>query len=317
MNTEQKVNISRGHFLRTAGLITAGIIFAPKEIFAQESPVITIKNAAAKTPITVFPLRGNIHVFEGSGGNIAVFNGPEGKLMVDAGIAVSQPKIVAAMNKISVEPLKYLIDTHWHFDHTDGNEWVQQAGATIIGHENTKKNLSKTITVKDWNYTFQPHPKEGLPIIIFKDEHTLKFNGEEIHMKYYQPAHTDSDISVYFPHGDVLHVADTWWNSYYPFIDHSSGGALNGMINACNHNIKITTNKTIIIPGHGAVGNRGQMIEYRDMLVTVKENVSKLKKAGRSLNETIAAKPTAQYDKKFGGFVLDGAFFTKLVYADV
>ena len=317
MNIEQKANISRGHFLRTAGLITAGIIFAPKDIFAQESPVITIKNAAAKTPITVQALRGNIHVLEGSGGNIAVFNGPQGKLMVDAGIAVSQPKIVAAMNGISTEPLKYLINSHWHFDHADGNEWVHNAGATIIAHENTQKNLAKTITVKDWNYTFKPAPKAALPTVVFQKENTLKFNGEEIQMKYYSPAHTDSDISVYFPHADILHVADTWWNSYYPFIDHSSGGSLDGMIRACNHNLKVTTDKTIIIPGHGAVGNRRQLMEFRDMLVTIKENVSKLKKSGRSLKETIAAKPTAAFDAKYGNFVLDGAFFTRIVYADV
>ncbi|MEO5891480.1 MAG: MBL fold metallo-hydrolase [Ferruginibacter sp.] len=317
MSTQRQANISRGQFIRTAGLLTAGMIFAPRDIFAQESPVITIKNAAAKTPIKVQALRGNIHVLQGSGGNIGVFNGPEGKVMIDAGIAVSKPRIVKAMNNISSKPVKYLVDTHWHFDHTDGNEWVHQAGATIIGHENTRKNLSKDINVKDWNYTFKAHPKEGLPTIVFKEEHTLKFNGEEIQMKYYPPAHTDSDISVYFPHADVLQVADTWWNPYYPFIDHNSGGRLDGMIDACNHNIKITTDKTIIIPGHGAVGNRSQVIEFRDMLATVKENVSKLKSSGRSLSETIAAKPTAKYDKKFGAYVLDGAFFTRLVYADV
>jgi glyoxylase-like metal-dependent hydrolase (beta-lactamase superfamily II) len=224
---------------------------------------------------------------------------------------------MAALKGISSGQLKYLINTHWHFDHADGNEWVHNAGATIIAHENTKKNLSRSITVKDWNYTFKPHNKAGLPTVIFQKEHSLKFNGSEIKMKYYPPAHTDSDISVYFPEADILHVADTWWNPYYPFIDHDSGGTLDGMINACSHNLAITTNKTIIIPGHGAVGNREELKRFRDMLVTIKENVSKLKKAGRSLSETVAAKPTATFDEKFGKYVLDGAFFTKLVYHDV
>jgi glyoxylase-like metal-dependent hydrolase (beta-lactamase superfamily II) len=329
MNTEQKNNISRAQFLRSAGIFTAGIMLATREIFAsreifdsrnffpKESPVITIIKAAAKDPVTVQALRGNIHVLQGSGGNISVFDGPDGKLMVDAGISVSQKKIMAALGGISAAPLKYLIDTHWHFDHADGNEWVHNAGATIIAHENTRKNLSKYITVKDWDYTFKPHTKAGLPTVVFQNEHTLKFNGSEIQMKYYPPAHTDSDISVYFPEADILHVADTWWNPYYPFIDHDSGGNLNGMINACNYNLTVTTDKTIIVPGHGAVGNRSQLMEFRDMMVSVREKVSKLKKSGWSLNEVIAAKPTAAFDQKFGQYVLDGTFFTKLVYADV
>jgi glyoxylase-like metal-dependent hydrolase (beta-lactamase superfamily II) len=309
--------ISRGQFLRSAGLITVGLMFVPREIFAQTSPVITITNEAAKSPITVEALRGNIHVLQGSGGNIAVFNGAEGKLMVDAGITVSKEKIVAAMAKISNQPLKYLINTHWHFDHADGNEWIHNAGAKIIAHENTKKNLSRTIRVKDWDYTFKPHSRAGLPEEVFHQNHSLKFNGENIQMRHYRPAHTDSDISVYFPNADVLHVADTWWNNYYPFIDHDTGGNVDGMIKACEQNLTVTTDKTIIIPGHGAVGNKGQLREFRDMLATVKERVSKLKKEGKTMKETIAAKPTANFDAKFGQFVVDGAFFTRLVYADV
>jgi glyoxylase-like metal-dependent hydrolase (beta-lactamase superfamily II) len=237
--------------------------------------------------------------------------------MVDAGIAVSKNKIKAAMAGIADKPVKVLVSTHWHFDHTDGNEWVHKDGATIIGHEITRRNLSKTIRVEDWNYTFPPAPTGALPTVTFKDEHQLHFNGETIHLKYYPPAHTNCDISVYFPHADVLHVADTWWNPYYPFIDHNSGGSLDGMIAASERNLGMTTEKTLIVPGHGAIGTRSQLAEFRDMLVAVKHNVSKLKKAGRSLADTVAAKPTAAFDAKWGNFVLDGAFFTKLVYADV
>jgi glyoxylase-like metal-dependent hydrolase (beta-lactamase superfamily II) len=313
-----KNTLSRGQFLRSAGILTAGLIIGPGKLFSQQtSPVIKIKNAAAKDPIVVQALRGNMHVLSGSGGNISVFNGVDGKLMVDAGIGVSKNKIVKVLSDISDMPLKYLISSHWHFDHTDGNEWVHQAGATIISHRQTKKNLEKTIRVEDWDYTFTPAPAGALPSVLFDTEHTLRFNGSDIHMKKYVPAHTNCDISIYFPHADVLHVADTWWNPYYPFIDHNSGGNLNGMIKACEHNMKITTNKTIIVPGHGAVGNRSELGEFMDMLVAVKHNVSKLKKAGRSLADTIAAKPTAAFDKKWGMYVLDGSFFTKLVYADV
>src|SRR6186713_2013735 len=309
MDENKTTAISRAGFLRSAGLITAGFLSAPRDIFAQTSPVITIKKSAATTPITVQALRGDIHVFQGSGGNISVFNGRDGKLMVDAGIAVSKERIRTALAGISGEPLKYLISTHWHFDHADGNAWVHKEGATIIGHEKTRRNLSRTIRVVDWDYTFQPMPAGALPTVVFKDEYHLDFNGSKIHMKYYSPAHTDCDISVYFPHADILHVADTWWNPYYPFIDHSSGGSLDGMIDACGRNLKMATDKTIIVPGHGAVGNRAQLAEFRDMLVAVRHNVSRLKKEGHSLADTIKAKPTAAFDDKWGQYVLDGAFF--------
>jgi len=317
MHNTPENKIPRGRFLRSIGLMAAGLILSPRDLFAQTSPVITIKNEAGKADIIVEKLRGNIHVLSGSGGNISVFNGPEGKVMVDAGIAVSQRKIKAALAGISGDPLKYLVSTHWHFDHTDGNEWVHKEGATIIGHQQTRENLASTIRVKDWDYTFTPLPKSALPTIVFEDQHTLDINGVAIHMRHYAPAHTNCDIYVHFPHADILHVADTWWNPYYPFIDHDSGGSLDGLINACEHNIKLATDKTIIVPGHGAVGNRRQLMEFRDMLVTVRYNVSRLKKAGRSLSETVAARPTAAFDDKWGKYVLDGAFFTKLVYADV
>jgi glyoxylase-like metal-dependent hydrolase (beta-lactamase superfamily II) len=317
MNSQQQNTIPRGRFLRSAAILATGFMLAPRELFAQTSPVIIIKNAAAKDPVLVQALRGNIHLLEGSGGNIAVFHGADGKLMVDGGIAVSQKKITDALSGISKDPLKYLVNTHWHFDHADGNEWLHKAGATIIAHENTHKNLSKTITVTDWNYTFRAAPKEALPATVFKKEHTIKFNGSEIQLNYYPAAHTDSDISVYFSDADVLHVGDTWWNNHYPFIDHSSGGTIDGMITASNHNLATTTDKTVIIPGHGPVGNKAELQAFRDMLVSVKENISKLKKAGRSLSETIAAKPTANFDAKFGKFIVDPAFFTRLVFVDV
>ncbi len=318
MNFNSDKRLSRGQFIRSAGILTGALMVAPGKIFAQKtSPVITIKNAAATAPINVQALRGNMHVLSGSGGNISVFNGTEGKLMVDAGIGVSKPRVAKALADISNEPLKYLINSHWHFDHTDGNEWVHQAGATIIAHRQTRKNLATTIRVVDWDYTFNPAPHGALPTVLFDSEHTMQFNGASIHMKKYAPAHTNCDISIYFPHADVLHVADTWWNPYYPFIDHNSGGTLDGLIAACNHNLSITTDKTIIVPGHGAVGNRGELMQFRDMLVSVQHNVSKLKKEGRSLADTVAAKPTAAFDDKWGKYVLDGSFFTKLVYADV
>jgi glyoxylase-like metal-dependent hydrolase (beta-lactamase superfamily II) len=253
----------------------------------------------------------------GSGGNITVLTGPDGKLLVDAGIAVSRPRIQAALDGISKDPLKYLINTHWHWDHTDGNEWVHNQGATIIAQENTLKHLSTTTRVKEWSYTFKPWPAGARPTVVVKTDKTLKFDGEDIVLKGFGPGHTDGDITAYFTKADVLALGDIFWNGYYPFIDSDTGGSIDGMIHLANASLERATDKTIIVPGHGPVGDRAQLVEFRDMLVAIRENVAHLKKQGKSLDEVIAAKPTASYDAKWGGFVIDPAFFTRLVYAGV
>jgi glyoxylase-like metal-dependent hydrolase (beta-lactamase superfamily II) len=210
-----------------------------------------------------------------------------------------------------------LINTHWHFDHTDGNEWLHSIGAEITAHENTRKHLAETTRVEDWDFTFPPAPAGALPTKVFTKDETLHLNGATLALKCYKPAHTDSDISVDFTDADILHCADTFWNGYYPFIDYSTGGSINGMIRAAEANVARATEKTIVIPGHGPIGNKSQLIEFRDMLVAVRDKVSALKKQGRALQEAIEAKPTAYYDAKWGGFVINGDFFTKLVYEGV
>jgi glyoxylase-like metal-dependent hydrolase (beta-lactamase superfamily II) len=136
-------------------------------------------------------------------------------------------------------------------------------------------------------------------------------------MKYYGPAHTDSDVSVVFEEADIIHVGDTWWNGIYPFIDYSTGGSIDGMIRATERNLRVIADKMIVIPGHGPIGNKAGLTEYRDMLVTIRNNVAALKKEGKSLSETVARKPTAAYDTKYGQFLIAPAFFTALVYSGV
>ena len=207
--------------------------------------------------------------------------------------------------------------SHSHFDHTDGNEWMHNAGATITAHENTRKHLSATTRVDDWEFTFPPSPAGAIPTDVFNGEKMFRLNGKTIALKYYGPSHTDGDISVYFTEADVLHTGDTWWNGHFPFIDYSTGGSIDGMIRAAEANVARVTDKTIVIPGHGPIGNKSQLIEFRDMLVSVREKVSALKKEGKSREEVVAAKPTADYDAKWGGFVIDGKNFTGLVYQGV
>ena len=281
----------------------------------MESPVITIRKAAASAKINIRKLRGNVSVLEGSGGNITVLTGRDGKLLVDAGI--SRPQVEDGLASLSEEPVKHLINSHWHFDHTDGNEWLHSAGAEITAHENTRKHLCNATRVKDWNFTFPPAPSGALPTKLINTDETLHLNGTTLVLKCYGPSHTDSDISVEFQETDIIDVADTLWNGHYPFIDYSTGGSIDGMIRAAQVNVARVTEKTIIIPGHGPIGNKSQLIEFRDMLVVIREKVASLKKQGRSRDEVVAAKPTADYDAQWGGFVINGEFFTKLVYAGI
>ncbi|MDN3279073.1 MBL fold metallo-hydrolase [Frankia sp. RB7] len=300
-------------FAATAGWLS------PRQAYAEARGLVSlIKDSAATSPITTYKLRNNISVLEGSGGNIAVLTGPDGKLLVDAGIGVSRPQLSKALAELGGEPIAHLINTHWHFDHADGNEWLHAAGAKIIAHENTRKHLAGIQRVEDWDYNFLASPAGAVPAEVFAKEHHLKLNGASIALKHYGPAHTDSDISVMFTEANVLHVGDTFWNGIYPFIDYSTSGSINGMIAASDANLAAAKDDTIIIPGHGKpVSNKAELQEFRDMLVAIRDNVGNLKKQGKTRDETVAAKPTAAFDAKFGQFVIDPGFFTRLVYEGV
>lgn len=301
MNTKLDPSISRRRFLVSASMATTGVLLGPRHVFAQQEGLVqTARKTAAASTITVQKLRRNVSVVMGAGGNISVLPGPDGKLLVDAGFAGARPKITAALASISSDPIKHLINTHWHFDHTDGNEWLHSAGAAILAHTNTRKHLSTTTRVEGWNFTFPPAPAGAIPAEVFDDERTMELNGTTVALKHYAPAHTDSDISVHFTEADIFHIADTFWNGYYPFIDYSTGGSIDGMIRATEANLAKVTDTMIVIPGHGAVGDKSQLAFYRDLLVGTREKVAALKKQGKSLDEIVAAKPTAATDEKWG-----------------
>lgn len=301
MNTEPDPSISRRRFLVSSGMATTAVLLSPRHVFAQDEGLVqTARRTAAAAAITVQSLRGNISVLVGAGGNIAVLPGRDGKLLIDAGFAGARPKLTAALASLSSDPIKHLINTHWHFDHTDGNEWLHSAGAAILAHTNTRKHLSTTTRVEGWNFTFPPAPTGAIPSEVFDDERTLKLNGTTLALKHYAPAHTDSDISVHFTDADIFQVGDTFWNGYYPFIDYSTGGSIDGMIRATEANLAKLTDSMVVIPGHGAVGDKSQLAFYRDLLVSTREKVAALKRQGKSLDEIVAAKPTAATDAKWG-----------------
>src|SRR3981189_3445901 len=177
-------------FAATNGWLT------PRQAFAEARGLVSlIKDSAAVSPIVTHRLRNNISVLEGSGGNIAVLTGSDGKVLIDAGIGVSRPQITKALAELGAEPVTHLVNTHWHFDHADGNDWLHSAGAKIIAQENTRKHLSEVQRVEDWDYNFLPLASGGIPSEVFANEHNLKLNGASIGLKHYGPAHTDSDIS--------------------------------------------------------------------------------------------------------------------------
>ncbi len=319
---EQHASLSRRTFclccVASTTFAAGGGWLTPREVFAQARGIVdTIKDAAATAPITVHRLRRNIAVLEGSGGNIAVLSGRDGKVLIDAGIAVSRPRLVEALASVSDAPVKHLINTHWHFDHSDGNAWVQALGAKILAHENTRTRLTSAQRVEDWSYDFPAPPASALPTDVFATARTEEINDTTLAMKYYGPAHTDCDISVAFTEADILHTGDTFWNGIYPFIDYSTGGNIDGSIRAAEANIVATADSTIVIPGHGPIGNRAQLRDFHDMLVAIRGNVAALKGKGMSLDEAIAAKPTAAFDAKWGQFVIGPALFTRLVYEGV
>lgn len=305
--------------LRTIAACAMGIAMSIPFLVNAEvtSPVLAINDAAATAKITVQALRGNVSVLMGSGGNIGVLSEPDGKLLVDAGIAVSKPRVKEALDSISKVPPKFLINTHWHWDHTDGNDWVHSEGATIIAHENVMKRLMERTRVIEWGYTFPPVPPGGLPTVTYAKQKTIKFADETVVLSNHGSGHSDGDTIVYFKKADVLQLGDIFWNGHYPFIDYGAGGSIDGMIRLANVGLKQGTANSIIVPGHGPVGDRAQLAEYRDMLVTIRKNVATLKKQGKSLAEIVALKPTAKFDAKYGDYVIDPAFFTLLVYTGV
>lgn len=269
----------------------------------------------AKAPLDVEPQRDGITVLLGSGGNITVLSGPDGKFLVDAGISPSQSRIEAALKQLGPTPVKYVVNTHWHWDHTDGNAWLHAAGATIVAHRNTFKHLTETTHVKDWNWTFSPVVAGARPTLLVDTEKTFNFDGTRIEVANLGAGHTDGDLWIYFVKADILVLGDTFWNAHFPFIDNQDGGNINSAIVWANRAIERTTDKTIVVPGHGPVGNRADLIAFRDMLVSVRDNVLALKQQGKSLDQIVAAKPAAAFDAKWGGFVIDQDHFVKLVYA--
>ena len=319
---------SRREFLRRASMGGAALLTMslPETLLAfspqQEKQMTTITSdmvakmraSGATAVLKTEKLHDLVYVVTGSGGNVAVLNGPDGKVMVDTGFGTSERQFRAALAAIGSEPLKLLINTHWHFDHTDGNEWLHKAGATVMAHENTRLRLSTPQEIAAFHLHFDPSPADALPQQTFLEQSKLYLNGETLALEHYRPAHTDSDIFIHFQRADVFHAGDTFFSGRYPMIDASTGGSIGGMIAAADRTLSIVDANTKIIPGHGLVSDRQGLQEYRSMMAEVQARVGKLKKQGKTLEEAVAAKPTADLDAKWGQGGIAPDFFVTLVY---
>ncbi len=273
--------------------------------------------ADSDVEVRTVPVVDGIAMLIGEGGNLAVSYGEDGVLVVDDQYARMSKKLLAAIEALSSSPLHYVLNTHWHGDHTGGNADMAAAGATIVAHHNVRERMSKPHTNPFFGSTTPASPDEALPVITFGDDLTLHFNGTAIRAEHVDPAHTDGDAIIWFEGRNVVHMGDIYFNGIYPFIDATSGGDVAGMLAAVDRVLARVDVYTRIIPGHGPLSNEAELRVYREMLETLSERVAKLAREGRSVEEIIARKPTADYDAKWGGGFLKPDSFVRVLYSVV
>lgn len=300
-----------------ASLLNAGI----PDFRQQAAPAVTDRLTAIRAqmggvPIQSQPLAENLTLLSGPGGNVVVLNGPDGKIVVDTFLLPAWPKLKEALDGLGNAPLKTVIDTHWHFDHTDNNANLHAAGATVLAHENTKTRMAETHDSALMSMHFPASPPDALPQQTFSSSQKLQANGETVTLQYFQPAHTDTDIYIHFQKANVIHMGDTFFNGFYPVIDFSTGGKVDGMLVAAGKILSLADNNTKIVPGHGPLGNKADLTKCRDMQVVARDRVQKMKTAGKSADEIVASKPLADLDAVWG-HMLTSDIFVRMIYSSL
>jgi len=259
-------------------------------------------------------VRKNIFAMIAEGGNLAVFIGKDGTFLIDDQFAPLTEKILAEIKKVGGDTPKFLVNTHWHFDHTGGNENLGKSGTLIVSHDNVRKLLSVDNTISAFNKHVSASPKQALPLITFSTDTSFHINDETVHAFHLHNAHTNGDSAVHFKKANVIHAGDIWFNGFYPFIDVEHGGSVAGMIAAATTIINMADENTVIIPGHGPVGGRQELIEYRDMLTTVLGSLRGYKKQGKTLQEVVEKKPTKSFDAVWADGFLKPDQWIKIIY---
>jgi len=270
--------------------------------------------AAEAVEFQLQPAGGNIHMLSGQGGNIGVCVGEDGVFLIDDQFAPLTQQILAEIRKLSSAPVRFVLNTHWHGDHTGGNENLGEAGAIIVAHANVRRRMSEKQFMQAFDRTVEPSPTGALPVVTFDQSIIFHWNGETIEVVHVPPAHTDGDSVVYFANANVIHSGDLFFNGTYPYIDTGAGGNLVGMIQGIERILERSDAKTRIIPGHGPLATRADLERYHEMLTSVRDRVAPMVREGRSRDEVIAAKPTADLDADWGAGFMKPDVWVGLVY---
>ena len=274
-------------------------------------------------PLEMQKLADNVTMLSGPGGSVLVLDGADGKFVVDTLVAPAWPRLKKALDGLSNAPVTCVIDSHWHFDHTDNNASLHAIGANVIAHENTKKRMSEPHDLPVLyrgpdgalaGLHFDPSPAEALPQHTFRSTYKLQANGESLTLQHVPPAHTDTDLYVHFEKANVIQMADLFFNGMYPYIDPGTGGKINGTIAACDEILSLADNDTKIVAGHGPLGNKADLTKFRDMLVASCDRVETLKSAGKSAQEAVAEKPFADLDPIWGNGIINSEQWVQIVY---
>jgi glyoxylase-like metal-dependent hydrolase (beta-lactamase superfamily II) len=302
---------TKGRIMKTT--VVAAISFA----MALAGRAALAQQDLSQVEIQTQKLADTVYMMTGAGGNLGLSVGEDAVFLIDDQFAPLTPRIQAAIAKITDKPVKFVLNTHWHFDHTGGNENLGGAGALIIAHENVRKRLSAEGLIEFFGMKTKPEPKVALPVITFTRDLTFHINGDELFAHHVARAHTDGDAIIQFKKSNVIHMGDTFFNRLYPFIDTSSGGTVGGVIAAADLVLRLADDDTKIIPGHGPLGNKADLEAYREMLATVSARVRGLVRQGRTLEQVVAAKPTAKYDEVWGKGFLPPEKFVAMLYGNL
>lgn len=262
----------------------------------------------ATAEVTTQKIAKDFYVLFGIGGNIAVSVGADGVFIVDDQFPRLMPKIKNAISAVGGKNIDFAVNTHWHFDHAEGNLTVGPEGTWLVAQENSREMMKNdhVINLVTSAYDQKAYPESAWPDITYTENMNFHLNGQTIALMHFGPAHTTGDTAVYFEGTNAVHLGDVFNNAGYPFIDVDNGGTLDGVIHFCRETLKRINKDTVVIPGHGPVADHAALVEYINMLETVRERIQKLVDAGATLDEVFAAKPTAQYDAKKGdnrGFI--------------
>lgn len=289
-------------------LATLGLVSVPPASSQQENE---------EPAVTVVDVADGVWMLQGRGGNIGVSAGDDGIVLIDDQYAPLTGAILTAVAGLGEGPVRFVINTHWHGDHTGGNENLGTAGAVIVAHDNVRVRMSSEQVMRALDRTIPPSPEAALPVVTFNDSVTFHLNGEELNAFHVGPAHTDGDAVIHFRETDVIHAGDIVFAGMYPFIDLSSGGSVDGLIAAVEEILELAGPDTRVIPGHGPVTDAAGLERYRDMLVAVRDAVATLVAEGRSVDEVVAAAPTSAYDAEWGGGFMSPERFIGIIYESV